>query len=220
MPLYALNEGHWQHISEALKGGRYRCPECDCPFIVKKGVKTAPHFAHKKTMRNCRLFSRGENHMLAKKFLESLFADKNPILERPFPSIRRIADICIESEKLIFEVQCSAIPKSQAKKRMRDYSSIGYRLLWILDDARYNKRILRPEEETLREHGALFLSVKKGILYEQREILRGKRREKLERAHFLNPDKILRFSPPTLNRDKGYKTKLKGLLWSIFAIFR
>ncbi len=65
--------------------------------------------------------------------------------------------------------------------RMGDYQSIGYEVVWLLDDKRYNKRMARPAEECVRKFSAYYLMIEKGLTsrcYDQFEIFESGKRVK------------------------------------------
>jgi competence CoiA-like predicted nuclease len=116
-------------------------------------------------------------------------------MERPFPLISRIADLCWEKEKIVFEIQCSPLNESEAKARMRDYQSQGYAVVWLLDDKRYNKRLLRPSEDFLRHHSAYYVSIRQGFqseYYDQFEVFHEGKRVKKGKRLRLDLQKIRR----------------------------
>ncbi len=120
--------------------------------------------------------------MRAQLQLEKLFPPSILQLERPFIKIDRVADLCWENEKIIFEIQCSMIAEKEAQSRIRDYRSIGYQVIWLLDDRVFNKSVLRPAEAFLRSQASYFLDLKPGLFsdyYDQFEIFfEGKRIKK------------------------------------------
>jgi len=59
--------GNVVHISKALKGESYYCPDCKDNFILKKGNIRQYHFAHSHTSANCN--SEGYLHKTFKKLL-------------------------------------------------------------------------------------------------------------------------------------------------------
>jgi competence protein CoiA len=159
------------HASEAENGKIYYCVECFLPVKVRRGKHRFPHFYHLRTSPRCRLYSKTEDHLLAQIQLEKSFPDGAIQLERSFLPINRVADLCWEKEKIIFEVQCSPMTPFEAEHRIKDYRSLGYEIVWLLDDKRYNKRILRPTEELLRTHCCYYVSIRQDKIYDQMEIL-------------------------------------------------
>jgi len=94
-------------------------------------------------------------------------------MERPFPEINRVADLCWQDRKIVFEIQCSPMSEVEAKGRIKDYASIGFSVIWLLDDKRYNRKSLRPSEEFLRKNGAYYICIEQGLqskCYDQFEV--------------------------------------------------
>jgi competence protein CoiA len=153
-------------------------------------------------------------------------------LERPFIQINRVADACWEREKIVFEVQCSPITEVEVEGRMRDYRSIGYDVVWLLDDKRYNKRVLRPAEGLLRSLGAYYICIQQGwssecydqfeVFAEGRRAKRGKRMkidlQKIERTPKKNfnpdlfPKQIVQMNAPTYFHGSRMQRALQGHL--------
>ena len=158
MPLYALDdEDHIVAAPDALSWRHYRCLECKNPMQKRIGMERRPHFYHLKTVRSCRLCSRSIDHLI----LQTDLQDQNPALqiERPFEKILRIADLCWEEKKLVFEIQCSPIGLIEAEQRIKDYNREGFTLIWLLDNRLYNRRHLRSAELHLRQTPCYYFSL-------------------------------------------------------------
>lgn len=115
---------------------------------------------------------KNSDHISFQKFLKT----QNPHLqiERPFEKILRIADLCWEQKKIVFEIQCSPIDAQTAQQRIRDYAQENYTIVWLLDDRYYNRRrFLRPEETILRENSGYYFSFDQKMIYDQLEVTRG-----------------------------------------------
>jgi competence protein CoiA len=179
MALYAVDEDDLIHAADAMTGKTYWCMDCFGPVKRRKGRLKFPHFYHLSSAPNCRLYSKTEDHMLAQIQLQKSFPKGVLQLERPFIDINRVADLCWEAEKVVFEIQCSPISPKEAEMRIRDYRCIGYEVIWLLDDKRYNKKVIRPAEALLRAHGGYYLSLRQGLnsdYYDQFELFaNGKR---------------------------------------------
>ncbi len=169
MAFYALDEDDLIHVSEVNSEKIYHCPECFGPVKRRKGLWKLAHFYHIRSTPQCRLYSKSVDHLVAQVELQRQFPEGIIQMERPFPEIARIADLCWEQEKIVFEIQCSPISEKEAEMRMHDYESVGYEVVWLLDDRRYNKRILRPAEGLLRIYNTYFLSIAKRRVYDQFE---------------------------------------------------
>lgn len=184
MALYACGEDDLIYASDAEKGKEYGCLDCFGPVKVRRGSGkkgSFPHFYHLQPSPQCRLYSKSEDHLRAQIQIQKLFPPGIIQIERPFPEIGRVADLCWEKEKIIFEVQCSPVSLEEAQSRIRDYRTVGFRAVWLLDDKRYNRRVLRPSEAFLRSHSCYYINIKQGLTslcYDQFEIHDGSRRLK------------------------------------------
>jgi hypothetical protein len=177
MPLYALDKsGLIVAARRATPYQRYFCLECKGPLQKRNGKQRQDHFCHCHNSCACRLHQRSSDHLNLQVFLQK----KYPFLqiEQPFASLLRIADLCWEQEKIIFEIQCSPIDPRQARKREADYAREGYKTIWLLDDRLYNRRrALRPgEEELIRCNGYYFNNSSKMIYDQATFIVNGIRR--------------------------------------------
>jgi competence protein CoiA len=92
-------------------------------------------------------------------------------LEKPFPSIGRIADAVWEDKKIIFEVQCSPISLQEAEERTADYCLAGYTTIWLLHDRKFNGWRAGPAELFFRSQLSFFINGK--FIYDQKEVFRG-----------------------------------------------
>jgi hypothetical protein len=91
--------------SNAIKGEKYKCFECNDDIIFKKGVKVIPHFSHK-PKSNCSYFSNGESdeHKNAKIILKYIIDNNIPLF------INRQCGLCNDiKEYSIFKVEASSI---------------------------------------------------------------------------------------------------------------
>ncbi len=173
MALYAVDDDDLIYAGHAEPGKIYWCLDCFGPVKRRRGKNWFPHFYHLKSAPQCRLYSKTDDHLLAQIQLQKLFPVGVIEMERPFLKINRVADLCWESQKIIFEIQCSPVTEKEAEMRFSDYGSIGYDVIWLLDDKRYNKRVIRPAEDFLRRHCTYYMSVRQGLTskyYDQFEI--------------------------------------------------
>lgn len=111
--------------------------------------------------------------------LQKLLGSENVVLEQRFPQIKRIADLVWTFEKLIFEVQVSPISAEEIAARNRDYSTLGYQVVWILYDTQFNGPKLTPSEIALRRHPHYFAHLTPSgqvLFYDQVAYIRRKRR--------------------------------------------
>lgn len=197
MPLYALNEKKWVHATDANPSKRYECPECHRPVRIKKGAYRLPHFYHLRKSPHCRLYSKTKDHyILQKQIQEKILFSHSIELEKQFPEIQRIADLVWEEKKIIIEIQCSQISLTEVQERIKDYATLGYQILWLLDDRLFNQKIAGPAEQFLRGLHCYFFSFQRqnqSLIYDQCEFFLKKKRVKkslkskveLSKLHFI-----------------------------------
>jgi len=172
MQLYALDDNSPILATEALKQKNYQCPECLSPVRLRGGPHRQFHFYHVRSHPSCRQHQKSLAHLQLQLHLKSLIPSSS--LEKPFPHISRIADVAWEEKRLVFEIQCSPIPLSEAQSRCEDYARAGYTAVWILHDRRFNKKNLSAAESFLRARSCYFAQTTQ--IYDQFEILQGSRR--------------------------------------------
>ena len=174
MALYACDEDDLIIAADAEPGKIYCCLECFGPSKGEARQKLASPFLPSEDLsRNaaftakpkttCSLKCKSKKSFRLRPFKSSVPSSKSIAL--PTPAGR--------SEKIVFEIQCSPMTDKEAEMRIRDYKSIGYDVVWLLDDKRYNKRVVRPAEEFLRRHSTYYMSIKQGWrseYYDQFEI--------------------------------------------------
>jgi competence protein CoiA len=114
-------------------------------------------------------------HKAVQEHVISLLPPGQALLEHPFPG--RFADVAWPEMKIIFEIQCSPISPKEVAKRIDDYQSFGYRVIWILHQKTFNKRLVARSEMYLRTHRmALFTNITiagQGSIYDQQETIKG-----------------------------------------------
>jgi competence protein CoiA len=162
---------------KAQKKINYRCPECRGVVRLRCGPRVQAHFYHHHKPQRCAHRKKSLAHLHNQLYL----AEKIPeaILEHPFPSIGRIADVFWPSRNLVFEIQCSAMTAIEAEKRENDYQSLGLDLVWILHEARFNRRRLTAVEYFFLSCTTYYTSIRNsgsGAIYDQFEIVRGDKR--------------------------------------------
>jgi len=183
MSLYAYEGEILIYAAEAENRKTYRCAGCSGQVRVRKGSARVPHFYHLSRAPSCRHYSKSEDHFLAQVALKDLLPEVQ--LEKSFPAISRIADVAWESRKIIFEIQCSLLSPKEVTKRMEDYKSVGYQVVWILDDRVFNRRTLRPAEKQMRLTASYYATIRKEgpVFYDQFEIFQEEKR--MKRGHAL-----------------------------------
>ncbi len=179
MALYALDGDDVLYALEAHRKKRYRCMECSGPVQLKQGVRRTPHFYHVKKSSRCRLYGKSETHHLLQMQIKNILAPEEITVERPFPSIRRIADLFWEKEKIVFEIQCSPIRLEEAVARMADYGMVGCRVVWLMSERVFNRKWISPSEAFLRENGGLFFRFEQKrlvFIYDQIDVADARKR--------------------------------------------
>lgn len=160
----------------ARKGQDYLCPECQETLRLRSGPHRQPHFYHLKVPKECRQHGKSAEHMHAQLRLLSLLPKGEALMEHPFPSINRIADLFWEPKRIVFEIQCSPISLMEIEKRCTDYRSLGLEIVWLLHDHQFNKLKRSAAEHFLDLHPHYFTNISsqgEGIFYDQFEICQG-----------------------------------------------
>lgn len=174
MQLYALDlKGELINARQAHRKTDYQCLECCQVVRLRGGPQRQRHFYHVEPTPFCRQHQKGAVHLQ----LQSYFFQQLPWgdcqLEYAFPSIGRIADVAWLSQKIIFEIQCSPISAEEVLARNRDYQQLGWQVVWILHDRRYNQVRLSAAELALRSSPHYFTNMDQlgvGIIYDQFDI--------------------------------------------------
>lgn len=184
MQLFAYNASHiLVPAAASQRGGVYRCPECGQRLGLRKGKVRREHFYHLTNNEKCRQAGKSEAHLAVQKMVQDLWGEERCRLERRFPQISRIADICIDSERVVIEVQCSAIDPQEVRARNRDYEQMGYRVVWIFHDGNFNRRRLTAGEAELEDDSRYYTDGK--MIYDQLELFQGG-----ERKVFMGPTSV------------------------------
>ncbi|MBS0635660.1 MAG: hypothetical protein JSR37_09380 [Verrucomicrobia bacterium] len=166
MQLYALDSaGKKCSIYAAQKGNDYFCLECNSRLRARRGRFCRPHFYHIYDVASCRQSGKTEAHIAIQRLIGEQIGAHKTQEELRFDSIGRIADVAWPEKKLIFEVQCSPISAEEVEARNRDYASIGWNVIWVLHDKRFNKRRLSDAETFLLSHPHYFSDAKS--IYDQ-----------------------------------------------------
>lgn len=185
MQLYALDrEKKLIFARNALKQTDYYCLECEGPVRRRGGLHRKDHFYHQDALRECRQNGKTLEHLNVQLFFLKVLPEGECVLEKRFPEINRIADVVWENKKLIFEVQCSPISSDEVDERNQDYKQIGYEVVWILHDKRFNQKRLTGAEHFLYSLPHYFTNMTeggKGEIYDQFSLIdRGTRFNRLK----------------------------------------
>lgn len=184
MQLYAIDsKGIVVNAQQASRHVNYSCLECLDIVRLRGGPQRRCHFYHPEPTIFCRQHQKGPIHL----HLQSYFLQQLPLgdcqLELSFPSIRRIADVAWLSQKIVFEIQCSPISAKEVLARNQDYQQMGWSVVWILHDQRYNQIRLSAAEIALRSLPHFFSNMNAlgiGVIYDQFDICdQGIRRHRL-----------------------------------------
>lgn len=210
----------------------YICFECKSQVRLRGGLQRQKHFYHVDPNRSCKLGGKSLLHLQVQCYLQSLLPQGDCLLEHRFPRINRIADVVWLSKKLIFEVQVSSITAEEVLSRNHDYSQMGYQVIWVLHDKRFNQFQVTAAEHVLQDspHYYTNMDIKgRGGFYDQLQwVVRGvrKRRERHLWVDLSKPQRVARpiYRVPGIvdNRLKKWSLSFSGdlLSWSLDPDFR
>lgn len=175
MHLYALNQNNQLvAASHAKKQVNYLCLECGGAVRKRSGTHRIDHYFHLDAKRDCTQNAKSLRHLQTQLAIKRCIPDEEVFLEKRFPEIGRIADVCWQERKIIFEIQCSPISADEIAARNRDYEQLAYRVVWILHDHRYNAFRVSPAEHYLLAHCHYFTNIDpegQGIIYDQPRLI-------------------------------------------------
>lgn len=189
MQIFALDEKILVSAYAAYKGKNYLCPECGSIVRLRSGPQRLSHFYHLASS-SCRQSQKGLIHLRLQRYLHYLFEEEAE-MEKPFPSIRRIADIACLNSKKVYEVQYSPISLEEAKARCWDYESLGLTVIWILHEDHFQGRKSTPAEQFLQTKICYYTNMDQeghGMIYDQIEGF-GKRPVNLRKCRVLTSRK-------------------------------
>lgn len=174
MQLYSFDsEKKLIHARQAARQTDYQCLECGQTVRLRGGPQRQPHFYHLDPTPFCRQHQKGAVHLQVQSYFFHHLPTGDCQLECSFPSIGRIADVAWFSQKIIFEIQCSPISAEEVLARNRDYQQMGWQVVWILHDQRYNQFRLSGAEHALHSSPHFFTNMDqagKGMIYDQFDI--------------------------------------------------
>ena len=117
-------------VENAIKGGKYFCPSCGEPLIVRAtdslAVKT--HFSHKKGT-DCDSFTHDMSDWHFDWQMKFPIENREVVVEKD--GIKHRADVLINN--IVIEFQHSPITAEEIAKRNEFYLSCGYKVIWIFD---------------------------------------------------------------------------------------
>lgn len=184
MQLYAFDsKGELINARQAAKHIEYQCIECHHLVRLRGGPHRQRHFYHVDPPPFCRQHQKGAAHLQIQSYFFHQLPTGECQLEYSFSSVGRIADVAWFSHRIVFEIQCSPITGEEVLARNRDYQKIGWTVVWILHDSRFNQTRLSSAELVLRSSPHFFTNMNDqgmGIIYDQFDIChKGFRLEKL-----------------------------------------
>lgn len=214
MPLYAHNQFKQVVLSlHADKTQNYQCIECGEELRLRSSERIRAHFYHIKPRLSCFFANKSLEHIHAQWHLKDQIPSLK--LEKRFPTINRIADCVYQEEKIIFEIQCSPIRPLEILQRNKDYASLGYQVIWVFHDKRYNKWRQSDAEEVLGNTPYYYTNINdegKGFIYSQI----GSRKEPLDFSLFKRDAKgILFFGEPIQSIPKEQKHLFQKILCNL-----
>lgn len=174
MQLCALSDENLIFAYKAVKQKDYSCLECRKNVRVRGGNHRQAHFFHTEPNRKCRQHSKGLPHLMVQYYLKNLIPEGECEIECRFPEISRIADVAWTHKKIIFEIQYSPISAVEVEARNLSYESIGYKVIWILFEGRFNQFNLTQAEDVLVKRPHYFTNMNElgsGFIYDQFSIV-------------------------------------------------
>lgn len=176
MQLYALDK-HFQTVPawQASRQKEYYCFECSKKVRVRAGFHKRAHFYHAHHNPSCRQNQKSLAHLELQHYVLGRLPLDEARLEQAFQEIDRIGDVAWLSQKIVFEIQCSPISAAEVLKRNEDYASIGWSVVWILHDRRYNKTRLSAAEMALQNSSHYFAHFDekgKSVIYDQFKVVK------------------------------------------------
>ncbi len=182
MQIYAFNEKrNLICASRACRHQNYFCLECRGIVHLRGGEWRRLHFYHISPHERCALAKKSLIHLQVQYALQKMLSPEEVLLEQRFREINRIADVVWPAKKLIFEVQCSPISAREIEARNNDYQQIGYFVVWIFHDRRFNRYKLTSAEYYLLPHPHYFTNINilgNGLVYDQWAFIRNGQRVK------------------------------------------
>ncbi|MBA3956925.1 MAG: hypothetical protein H0X51_00820 [Parachlamydiaceae bacterium] len=184
MQLYALDHTNAVvYAGHATRQQDYTCIECRQIVRVRGGLHRQIHYYHQTSDQPCRLNGKSMVHLQVQMHIQKLIPEKI-VLEQSFPSINRIADVVWMGRQLVFEIQCSPITAVEVLERNRDYASLGFTVIWILHEQRFNQWRVSAAEAVLKRHPHYFTNIDEhgiGEIYDQFSMMHlGRREHKLK----------------------------------------
>ena len=117
-------------IENAIKGGKYFCPSCGEPLIVKAtdSLAVRAYFSHKKGT-DCDSFSHDMSDWHLDWQMKFPIENREVVMEKD--GVKHRADVFINDT--VIEFQHSPITAEEIAKRNEFYLSCGHKVIWIFD---------------------------------------------------------------------------------------
>lgn len=207
MQLYAFDDaGSIVFSCRAQKKLNYSCMECGSVIRLREGPFRHAHFYHIQKTPTCRQNGKSDVHIQLQIYIKNLIPET--FLEFRFPEINRIADVVWHAEKIVFEIQCSPMSPSEMQARYSDYKKVGYQMVLILHDSRYNQWRLSSMELMLGDLLHYYTNKNEtgeGIIYDQ-----WSHHEKGLRKKYLPPIPV-DLSKPYIKEKLGFSGDIQSL---------
>lgn len=190
----------------ANKHQDYQCVECRQIVRLRRGIHRKAHYYHIQPNRICKQHTKGMPHLMLQQFLQNILPEGEAELECRFASIGRIADVAWHPKKLIYEIQCSPISAEEIKARNQSFASLGYQIVWIFHDVRYNQYRLSAAENSIIDQPHYYSDMNdegEGKIYDQFSIIANGRR--VQRLPILSID----LSTPKFLNDVALRSRKK-----------
>lgn len=174
-PIWALEQTAETWFALKTSEATLQCPVCHVQVIPKgyKGGITSYHFAHieDENPPECELrtdtksagngtLTLQRHHAYIQKLVYTAIRDTDATLEKRINAPNgdtRIADVCIESQKYIFEVQVSSQSDVEESDRTQFYRNLGYTPIWIVPEPNtVNSQKQSQHLEHLRDRHIVF----------------------------------------------------------------
>lgn len=162
--IYIANDEYGTQIlaHDAVKNGRYFCPVCDTPVVLKAGSVKVPHFSHHHILQCSRYLYKRES-LLHLKLKHDLYLQLavyyDTAMEYYLESIEQIPDLLVD-HRLALEIQLSRISPELILSRTRGYSKLGMQVIWLLDEKK-----LKQEGELIYLNQFQLSTMISGIIY-------------------------------------------------------
>jgi competence protein CoiA len=223
MQLYAFDaEQRVVFAQHAVKQKDYFCLECSQIVRRRGGNHFHTHYYHLASTNSCRLNGKSMEHLQVQSVLHALLPVGECQLEYRFPVIDRIADVVWLPQKLVFEIQCSPITSHEVQSRNCNYNSIGFHVIWILHDKRFNQWRLTAAEHYLQQSSSpcYYTNIDNegmGVIYDQFELISKEIRKKtllplpvnLKQPEWLSDDKEIENPSHFIELPKSIFSRLK-----------